>query len=270
MLVFQKKQGSGAGLSIAGATFQTQHDLGSSHKMHGFVFKPDGTKMWILNGTAHAVEQFTLSTPWDMSTASYNSVDMSITGQLDDEMGIDIKADDGTRIFVTGRDGSNPEIHQYNMSSGWDLSTASHTTFNTIGSVNYPTSVHFNQDGTQYFMSNDLLGRASNGYTLTPPWNDLNSSVFASGNYSPAGSRIGVMRLDSTGTKLFMGMTDADNITQHTLSTAWDVTSASADGVVLDLTPQSIFVIGDMRFSTDSSTLFVSRDGQQYIWEYSL
>ena len=160
MLVFQKKTGTGSGLSIASATFQTQHDIdtitGEDGDMIGFVFKPDGTKMWTLDNGLSLVKQWSLSTPWDLTTLSYDSVSMSVSGQLDTPLGIDIRTDDGTRLYVSGRNSSNPYIRQYNMSVGWDLSTASFNTFLSTGAANYPTSMVFKPDGTHVFLSNAI------------------------------------------------------------------------------------------------------------------
>ena len=45
----------------------------------GIFFKPDGTRMYVIDtaGGGNNVWQYDLSTAWDISTASYNSVNKS-------------------------------------------------------------------------------------------------------------------------------------------------------------------------------------------------
>ena len=41
-------------------------------------FKPDGTKVWIVGASTDSVDEYDLSTPWDVSTLSHAGKDLSI------------------------------------------------------------------------------------------------------------------------------------------------------------------------------------------------
>lgn len=75
----------------------------------GLAFKPDGTKMYVLGSGSDAVYQYTLSTPWDLSTASYDSVSFSVTEDGSPEAIAFSPA--GSRLYVLGSD--TDTVYQY-------------------------------------------------------------------------------------------------------------------------------------------------------------
>ena len=48
---------------------------------NGIFFKPDGTKMYILGDIGNRVYQYSLSSAWNVSSASYDNVNFSVTNQ---------------------------------------------------------------------------------------------------------------------------------------------------------------------------------------------
>ena len=88
----------------------------------GMFFKDDGTKMYIVGSSGDSVESWTLSTAWDISTGSYDSVAFSTLAQDNDNKGLFFKPD-GTKMYLCGR--VSTKIHEYNLSTAWDISTAS-------------------------------------------------------------------------------------------------------------------------------------------------
>ena len=65
-------------------------------------FKTDGTKMYIVGGgSGDAIYQYTLSTAWDITTASYDSINISVASQ--DTVATDIRfKPDGTVMYISG------------------------------------------------------------------------------------------------------------------------------------------------------------------------
>ena len=90
-------------------TLLTIQEGGGSEVMdnpHAIQFKPDGTKMYVIrsDGTAGntvALEQFSLSTPWDSSTLTWTGRTDLQTGCTTSiqSRGLDFKPD-GTRVFI--------------------------------------------------------------------------------------------------------------------------------------------------------------------------
>ena len=76
----------------------------------GIFFKPDGTKMYILGLTGDDVNEYDLSTAWDVTSASYLQ-NFSVAAQESQPQGIFFKPD-GTKMYVIGVAGDNT-IYQY-------------------------------------------------------------------------------------------------------------------------------------------------------------
>jgi sugar lactone lactonase YvrE len=129
------------------------------------AFKSDGTKMFVLGSTGNDVNQYTLSTAWDVTTASYDSVTFSISSQATTPEGLRFKPD-GTKMFVL--DNNNDGLHQYSLSTAWDLSTASYDSiyYDSGSQDSSPEGFDFNSDGTKLFIlgqTNDIIYQ----YSLT-------------------------------------------------------------------------------------------------------
>jgi hypothetical protein len=84
-------------------------------------FKPDGTTMYIVGTTNDTVYQYTLSTPWDISTASYASISFSVASVESSPTQVNLSAD-GTKMWVTGTTGD--DINEYTLGTAWNVSTA--------------------------------------------------------------------------------------------------------------------------------------------------
>jgi hypothetical protein len=116
-----------------------------------------------------SVHQYSLSTAFDLSTASYDSVSFSVSGQDTSPTSIAFN-NDGTKMYVVGV--SNDRVHQYSLSTAFDLSTASYDS--VIFSVNSqdpsPYGIAFNTDGTKMYMigiSSDSVYEYNTGFGST-------------------------------------------------------------------------------------------------------
>ena len=76
--------------------------------------------MFIVGSGSNTVYQYSLSTAWDVSTASYDSVSFGLTGQEASVSGIRFKPD-GTKMFIVGYSGDS--VYEYSLSTAWDAST---------------------------------------------------------------------------------------------------------------------------------------------------
>ena len=89
----------------------------------GVFFKDDGTKLYIVGLGGDEVNEYILSTAWDITTASANYA-FSVSGQDTSPRGITFSPD-GTKMYICGDTGD--DINQYTLSTAWNLSTASYT-----------------------------------------------------------------------------------------------------------------------------------------------
>lgn len=198
-------------------------------------FKPDGTKMYIFGSNGDDVNQYTLSPAWDITSAGVSTT-FSIAAQEVTGRAMFFKPD-GTKMFIMGAAGV--DINQYTLSSAWDISSASFVTppFSVSTEEAAPQGLFFKPDGlTMYVVGSS--GDEVNQYTLSSAW-DVTSAT-ATSLFSVAGQEISSSDIffKSDGAKMYVLGTAGDDINQYTLSTPWDVTSASADSVTLSVGSQ--------------------------------
>ena len=142
---------------------------------YGVGFSQDGTKMYVSSDSNDAVYQYTLSTAWDISTASYASKSLSVVAQTSRAGALSL-AHDGTEIYVFEVVATDNVvgIYQYTMSTPWDLATASYTASysytspGTLRGTGIYTSagVWFDTDA---YLDSLFLGTIGSTYTLTLP-----------------------------------------------------------------------------------------------------
>lgn len=126
----------------------------------GLFFKPDGTEMYIGDIAGATIEQYTLSTGWDVTSATTtNSEDVS--GQTNSPRGVTFNSD-GTVMVIMGQSGTySLSLLQYTLSSAYDISTA---TFDTDLNISDQTGegrgIDFapGDNNKLYFVSTDIDG----------------------------------------------------------------------------------------------------------------
>jgi DNA-binding beta-propeller fold protein YncE len=114
----------------------------------GIFFKPDGLKMYIVGQVSDTVNEFDLSTAWDVSTASFLQNFSVVT---EDTLPQDLFfKPDGTKMFVCGAQGQ--DVNEYDLSTAWDVTTASFLqNFNVKTFANNFYGMFFKPDGTKMF-----------------------------------------------------------------------------------------------------------------------
>ena len=201
-----------------------------------FRFKPDGTRCYIGDIGSDSIHQYSLSTAWDLSTSSLDA-SFSIGAQETQPRDIAFSPD-GTVMFMLG---SGVEaMFEYSLSTGWDISTASYTStsFSSWPSASEePASVIFNADGTKCYVA-DFGVDAVWQFSLSTPY-DLSSISYDSKSLTGLatyGPQVSGIYFSPTGDKIFISFNEAVGETtgavfQFSLSTSFDISTASYDGV---------------------------------------
>ena len=187
----------------------------------GIAFNPDGTKMFIVGDGSNNLNEYTLSTAFDVSTASYVQY-FYIGGQESSPSGIAFNPT-GTKMFIVGYSGD--EVNEYSLSTGFDISTASFTQlFSVAGQATSPTGIAFNPTGTKMFIVGSSGDRV-NEYTLSTGFNVSTASFVDSFSVFSQDTAPQDICFNSTGTRMFV--LGYRNIHEYTLSTGFDVSTAS-------------------------------------------
>ena len=135
------------GSYVANTSILTQDT--SSVDLH---FKPDGTTMYLLGDATNTVYQYTLGTPWDITTSTYSSKSFSVAAQDGAPTGIWFKPD-GTIMYVLGA--TNDIIFQYTLGTAWDITTASYASisFSAAAQDSGTNALVLSSDGTKLWVT---------------------------------------------------------------------------------------------------------------------
>jgi DNA-binding beta-propeller fold protein YncE len=230
----------------------------------GLVFNTDGTKMFVVGSDGDDVNEYDLSTAFDVSTAVY-SQNFSVSAQAADPQGIAFNVN-GTKMFVVSF--TVDSVSEYNLSTGFDVSTASYSqSFSVAAQETTPTDVSFNANGTKMFILGST-GDAVYEYDLTTGF-DLSTSSYSQNfsvsaqDTSPTGLTFSV-----DGTKMIISGNTGDDVNEYTLSTGFDVSTASYvqrfSVAAQDLNPSGL------TFNNDGTKMFVIGRDNDSVYEYYL
>jgi hypothetical protein len=117
-------------------------------------FKPDGTKMYIPDGTGSDINEYDLSTAWDVSTSSYVQ-NFSVASQDGTPTGLYFNPT-GTKFWTLGY--NNQTVFEYGLSTAWDVSSASYSSLSFSVSSQGTINIGFTFAGTGAKMYISSLG----------------------------------------------------------------------------------------------------------------
>lgn len=217
--------------------FQTLTHISSTtvQTITGLTFKPDGTYVYVLSDGQNTVYQYTLSTPWDISTSSSLTASRELDSYLRSRTGNSYSltvptgisfSSDGTKMHIV--DNFDRKIVQFSLSTPWLVNTATFTNTTTdndrplwnLTSTNSVRDLCFSSDGSSLFTLNTNTSNVMSVYRYS-----LNSGATAfdigtkgSPNYtvteginiSGIDSAMRGLTFDTNGKKLYTcGLTDA-------------------------------------------------------------
>lgn len=218
----------------------------------GIDFNNTGTRVFVLNSTTGAigVYQYDLSpsSPWDITTAVYNSVSKSLTGV---PLGIKFSTD-GLYMFISNDTGD--KVDRYTLVNPWDLNTVSaspdqtYTLTNVTNGVSTllgPRGIDFSPDGTIMYVTDDNTNSVYQ-FNLVNPWS-VNTAAYSGNsiNFNVAPVNEGIPHhsvISSDGTRLIMVGVSTDRIWEYTLPTPFSLSGAFLHGPMRRDTISVLFV----------------------------
>ena len=234
----------------------------------GIAFKPDGTKMYITGSSGDEVNEYTLSTAWDISTASFIQL-FSVAGQETTPSGVAFKPD-GTKMYIIGTTGD--DINEYNLGTAWDISTASFVQlFSVAGQEATPSDLFFKSDGTKMYITG-TTGDAVSEYTLSTAWNVSTATFIQTLSVLTQETAPQGLFFKDDGTKMYITGTTAGLVHSYNLSTAWNISTATFTYPTTDylsVAAQETVPTG-VSFKPDGTKMYVIGSNGDEINEYSL
>jgi len=179
----------------------------------GVTFKTDGTKMYVTGYTGDDVNEYSLSTAWDVSTASFVT-NFSVSSQTTFTGDLFFKPD-GLNFYICGAS----DLYQYTLSTAWDISTASYAS-KTVAILERD-GLHFKDNGTEFFASGSGTD-AVYKYTMSTAW-DISTASYSSVSFSLASQDIipkGLVFKDD-GMKMFVTGVVGTDVNQYTTGSSF-------------------------------------------------
>ncbi len=228
-------------------------------------FKPDGTKMYILGDDGDEVNEYDLSTPWNVSSASYVQL-FSVAGQETTPRAMSFKPD-GTKMYVVGI--SSGDVNEYDLSTPWNASSASFIqAFDVIGDGNGPAGLSFKPDGSKMYVlsySEDEV----NEYDLSTPWNVSSASHNQLFSVAPDVANPNGLSFKPDGTKMYVLDNDDDNIHEYDLSVPWNVSSAYYNQIFFNVGAEDQYPTS-LSFKPDGVRMYLMGNTGKSVYEYDL
>ena len=176
-------------------------------------FKPDGLKMYILGSVGDDVDEYNLSTAWDISTATYLQ-SFSVAAQETVPQGLFFKPD-GLKMYVVGSIGD--AVNEYNLSTAWNISTASFIQSLSVSAQDaIPSGLFFKPDGLKMYVLG-ASGDAVYEYDLILAW-DVSTASYLQ-NFSVADEDIAPVGVffKPDGSEMYIMGNIADAVHQYSL-----------------------------------------------------
>jgi sugar lactone lactonase YvrE len=193
----------------------------------GLFFSPDGRKMFIVGLASDRVHEYTLSTPWVVSSATAGT-SFLVSGQDTNPQGLFFRAD-GLKMYIIGSTTDN--VYQYALTTPWSIATASYESkfFSLASEETTPAGVFFKPDGLSMYVTGTVSDTVHQ-YALTTAW-DVSTALFVR-SFSVAGQETSPTDLSFTGdgTRMFVLGGTGDDVTVYNLTTPWDISTASHIG----------------------------------------
>ncbi len=265
-------------------TFKQSKDISSDATgLRQINFKPDGTIMYVTNrenddtSVVDSVIQYSLSTPFDISTATLTS--STTLTNIDKPHAIHFKPD-GKVMYVI--DNGSLTVEQYNLTTAWDTSSLVYDNNFTVSNENQLRSLAFKYDGTKMYVTGNET-EVIQQFTLSVPW-DVTSATkdsTESPSLSAKEDKVRSIQFNSDGTIFYIGGNDTDSIHKYTLSTPWDVSTlefSQSYSFSAQVSSAGNSIMAGFIFTANFTKLYITQDtdsrqsqtGVNTIYEYSV
>lgn len=185
------------------------------------TFSNDGTYMYIAGTVRDNIYRYTLSTAWNVATASLSQT-FQLSAYETSVGGITFDST-GANLYVLGS--SSDRVHQFNLAVAYSLATASFKQSILINTQDTTSSdLYFRGDGYRFYLigtTSDLIHE----YDMSIAWN-VQTTTYTGNAYIGRLETIPTMlSFDEFGEKVYFGGTSSANTYQVALADPWEISS---------------------------------------------
>ena len=236
----------------------------------GVLFNPDGTKMYVTGISANRIIEFTLTTPFDVSEATFQAGEHCNFAGVGNDGTSAVFNSDGTKLFLAETAADDVEI--FSLTTAYDISTCENESNQDFGGGLELRAIEFSNDGNKVFVF-DMNGNSSKHsikqYSLTGPF-DLSNPTLEEEYIGPNGNiKSNIQQFaqgfafSSDGTKMYI--TGGKSTSTSTAGGVYEFTLASPFDLSSTVTYEGEFAVGSeitkvsgIAFSSDGSKMFLS------------
>ena len=247
-------------------------DLSPGTLYYLMAIQANGTNYLTTNATGNPISFTTLSpslsyskTP-DVTTASFSGTTFSVATHTTEPTGLTFN-NDGTKMFVVGQ--SNTTVQQYDLSPGFDITSSVASGSFSISPPQQASArgVAFNNDGTKMYLLSPLAVTIYE-YILSSAF-DVTTAAFNSElSISLQVAVPSDIDFNHDGSIMFILDLGADRVNQYSLSTEFDITSATYQKN-FSVTTQELNPDG-LAFSKDGTKMYMIGFLTNTVYQYSL
>jgi len=216
-----------------------------------FVFSSNGDKLFASSSSAYGAFEWDLNTPWDINTLQFNGTKDLARFHTEIKSYIPSAgyATAGCTFKPVGLefyfcDESSDRIYQKTLTTAWDISSFQAGLKYVSAGCGNPGAVTWKPDGTRVYIT-DFSDDRIYQKDVTTAW-DISTATTGNNGFLSTISQNSAVRglaFDSTGYKLFICGSGNQVVNEYSLSTAWDVTSATvtANTLTIGFTGYGVF-----------------------------
>ena len=263
--------------------FDTASDRSTTNQIEsqptGLYLKGDGDRFYTTGYSSDRITEWNMSTSFDVGTATMGER-YYFGGQDGSPTDIFFKSD-GTKFYMLGN--VTDTVYEYSCSTAWDVSTASHNTSKKkVISLYSSSGIFFKADGTEMYLAGDYKVSYQNydtyleQYTLSTAWDVSTASFTRRLEIDTSSQAARSIWFKDDGLKMYISGnsgSSSNKIRQFTLSTAWNLSTASEDtSEYFDLSTMKARASTDssISFSEDGGQLFVTNATAQCIYAFNV
>jgi len=259
-----------AGWKLENTVFDEYISISSpTSSAYSVVISDDGTKMFMLTSTGDRVNEWTLSTPFMISSAVYANKFYAFTEDTS-PYGMSVSPD-GKTMFMSGT--NTDTVYQYTLGTAWDLDTIGYASKSKLISAQTGNAygIDVSRDGTKMYAL-DFSAKVGFQYNLGTAW-DVSTAVYAnkSADISSTGSEPMGVVFDGGGTKMFITDAPSSTVYQYDVATAWDISTATYSGIFYTIGDEQIGATSPRctTFSVDGAKMYIVENGNNNMYQYS-
>lgn len=253
---------------LSGAFLDASSECGASaNAPTGILFNDDGLSLYLWSRGGETIWQYTLTTAYDVTTATYATKSFDTSTQTVTTLEGVCFGKSGEKMYVS--DGSD-NIYEYDLSPAYDVSSASYTTNTYNPTLTNVTLLQMNDTGSKLFFAQYAAGNSTvaiRQLDLSTPYDLSTASDSASAYTTSVGYGAGVnqpicFQFEADGETCWVGNRDSggtyfrQSLMRLSLTTGFNITTATEVGLDSAIEYQDTLAVPYMTVSEGGRYLY--------------